>query len=172
MFGSKISFYLNYLGTFGRFYVCLLENFFLNFFNSLGSPLISWKSKKQEVVSKSLNESKYRTLGHTTSEFIWLCWLLWDLGISISGPIPLYTDSDSAKRLAFNDLFHDVLSMLKMTITSFVNIFETTLFNSLISHPPTNFKISSPKVNQYHGSHNWSPSSQCSHSRIQSLTGA
>ena len=73
----------------------------------LGSSLISWKSKKQEVVSRSSSESEYRAIGHTTTEIIWLRWLLADLGVPIPKSTPLYTDSESARKLAFNEVFHE-----------------------------------------------------------------
>lgn len=73
----------------------------------LGSSFISWKSKKQEVVSRSSSESEYRAIGHTTTKIIWLRWLLQDLGVPITVPTPLYTDSESARKLAFNEVFHE-----------------------------------------------------------------
>lgn len=73
--------------------------FFLAPLTSLGRA----RNKK----SKSSTKSDYEALGHTTTEIIWLWWLLRDLGIPISGPTLLYTDSDSAKRLAFNNVFHE-----------------------------------------------------------------
>ncbi|XP_026415821.1 uncharacterized protein LOC113311189 [Papaver somniferum] len=50
----------------------------------LGDSLISWRSKKQSVVSRSSAEAAYRELAHTTSELIWLRWLLRDMGVLIS----------------------------------------------------------------------------------------
>nr|CCI55442.1 PH01B031C15.25 [Phyllostachys edulis] len=48
----------------------------------LGSSLITWKSKKQTVVSRSSAEAELRALATTTSEIVWLRWLLADLGVS------------------------------------------------------------------------------------------
>ncbi|XP_026384497.1 uncharacterized protein LOC113280067 [Papaver somniferum] len=47
----------------------------------LGNSLISWRSKKQSVVSRSSAEAEYRAMAHTTSEFFLLRWLLSDMGI-------------------------------------------------------------------------------------------
>ncbi|KAG9447270.1 hypothetical protein H6P81_013398 [Aristolochia fimbriata] len=47
----------------------------------LGDTLISWCSKKQSTVSRSSTEAEYRALANTTSELVWLRWLLSDMGV-------------------------------------------------------------------------------------------
>jgi hypothetical protein len=46
----------------------------------LGDSLISWKSKKQDRVSKSSTESKYRAMSAACSEVVWLRGLLAEIG--------------------------------------------------------------------------------------------
>ena len=59
----------------------------------LGSSLISWQSKKQTLVSRSSTETEYHVIADTTSELLWLRWLLKDLGVSTSFATPLYCDN-------------------------------------------------------------------------------
>ncbi|XP_019097448.1 PREDICTED: uncharacterized protein LOC109131213 [Camelina sativa] len=47
----------------------------------IGSNLVTWKSKKQKVVSCSSAESEYRVMKKLTNELIWLKALLKDLGV-------------------------------------------------------------------------------------------
>ncbi|KAL5551684.1 hypothetical protein UlMin_001860 [Ulmus minor] len=59
----------------------------------LGDSLISWKSKKQMVVSQSSTEVEYRAIASTTKEIVWL---LVDMSVSLSHPTPMYCDNKSA----------------------------------------------------------------------------
>ena len=73
----------------------------------LGSSLISWRNKKQTHVARSSTEAEYRALTDTTSELLWLRWLLKDLGVSTSSATPLYCDNQSVIHIAHNDVFHE-----------------------------------------------------------------
>ncbi|XP_021980468.1 uncharacterized mitochondrial protein AtMg00810-like [Helianthus annuus] len=73
----------------------------------LGDSLISWRSKKQDVVSRSSTEAEYRTIAVTTCEIVWLRWILADMGVTISQPTPLHCDNKSAMQIAKNSVFHD-----------------------------------------------------------------
>ncbi|CAL0308617.1 unnamed protein product [Lupinus luteus] len=73
----------------------------------LGSSLISWKTKKQNTVSRSSTEAEYRALGSLVCELQWLQFLLTDLQISSSTPTSVYCDNQSAIYLAHNPVFHE-----------------------------------------------------------------
>uniref|UniRef100_A0A2N9HCD2 Reverse transcriptase Ty1/copia-type domain-containing protein n=1 Tax=Fagus sylvatica TaxID=28930 RepID=A0A2N9HCD2_FAGSY len=73
----------------------------------LGSSLISWRIKKQSVVARSSTEAEYCTLADATSEFLWLRWLLADMGAPQTTSTPIHCDNRSAIHIAHNDVFHE-----------------------------------------------------------------
>lgn len=73
----------------------------------LGGSLISWKSKKQDTVSRSSTESEYRALGSVTCEVIWILKVLFDLGKKELTPVNIFCDNESAIKLALNPVFHE-----------------------------------------------------------------
>uniref|UniRef100_A0A2N9FEM3 CCHC-type domain-containing protein n=1 Tax=Fagus sylvatica TaxID=28930 RepID=A0A2N9FEM3_FAGSY len=73
----------------------------------LGDSLISWRSKKQHIVSRSSTEAEYRALADTTSELLALRWLLEDMGLTHSSPTIIHCDNRSAIQIAHNDVFHE-----------------------------------------------------------------
>ena len=70
----------------------------------LGDLLISWKCKKQQVVSRSSAKSKYQSFANVTSEIIWLIALLKDFTIKHSQPYSFYCDK-AALYIAANPCF-------------------------------------------------------------------
>uniref|UniRef100_A0A2N9ETF7 Reverse transcriptase Ty1/copia-type domain-containing protein n=1 Tax=Fagus sylvatica TaxID=28930 RepID=A0A2N9ETF7_FAGSY len=72
----------------------------------LGRNLISWTSLKQRTVSRSSTESEYRAVAHASTEIIWLCSLLSELGLVSSTPPLLWCDNIGATYLTANPLFH------------------------------------------------------------------
>ena len=58
-------------------------------------------------MARSSTEAEYRALADTTSELLWLRWLLKDLGVSTSSVTPFYCDNQSAIHIAHNDVFHE-----------------------------------------------------------------
>ena len=62
----------------------------------LGDSLISWKSKKQDRVSKSSTETEYCAMSAACYEILWLRRLLVEIGCVQSQPTPLHADNTSA----------------------------------------------------------------------------
>ena len=73
----------------------------------LGSSLVSWKTKKQPIVSRSSAEAEYRSLAAVICELKWLRGLLSCLGVMQEGPMQVYCDNQSALHLAHNLVFHE-----------------------------------------------------------------
>ena len=73
----------------------------------LGSSLISWRSKKQTTVTRSLFEAKYISLAQATCQAQWLAYLLKHFQIPIPQPIVIYCDNLSAIHITSNLVFHE-----------------------------------------------------------------
>ena len=68
---------------------------------------MSWRSKKQNVVSLSSAEAEYRALHHATTELSWLNILLSELGFGPEQPMTLFCDNKAAIDIANNPVQHD-----------------------------------------------------------------
>lgn len=72
-----------------------------------GNSLTSWKSKKQDTISRSSAEAECRSMASTVAELTWLTGLFKELGITIIQPIDLYCDSKAAIQIAANPIFQE-----------------------------------------------------------------
>ena len=55
----------------------------------VGANLVSWRSKKQSVVSRSATKAEYRAMSHGLSEMLWVRNLLSELNVLRKGPMRL-----------------------------------------------------------------------------------
>lgn len=62
----------------------------------VGGNLISWKSKKQNVVARSSAEAEYKAMVLVTCELIWLKQLLKELQFEEARPMTLICDNQAA----------------------------------------------------------------------------
>lgn len=73
----------------------------------LGQSPISWKTKKQNTVSRSSVEAEYMSMAAVTGELKWLKGLLLSLGVHHPKANKLFSDSESALHIAKNPFFHE-----------------------------------------------------------------
>ena len=73
----------------------------------LGGSPISWKTKKQSIVSRSSAEAEYRSMAVATSELVWLRTFLAALGIFFTKPMRLFCDSQAALHITNNPIYHE-----------------------------------------------------------------
>ena len=72
----------------------------------VGGNLVTWRSQKQSIVSRSSAEAEYRAMADTTTEMLWLRSLLIELGFSPDGPMQMYCDNMAATFIVSNATFH------------------------------------------------------------------
>ncbi|CAM8919422.1 unnamed protein product [Rhodiola kirilowii] len=68
--------------------------------------LISWSSKKQDVVAKSSSDTEYRAIAFTATELIWIQQLLLELKALLTPPHIILCDNLSATYMSANPVFH------------------------------------------------------------------
>ena len=73
----------------------------------VGGNLVSWKSKKQGVVSRSSAESEYRAIAQSVCEIMWLHQLLMEVIIMTVVLAKLWCDNQVILHIASNPVFHE-----------------------------------------------------------------
>jgi hypothetical protein len=77
------------------------------YFTFVGGNLVTWRSKKQNVVSRSSAEAEFRGMALGICEILWLKFLLQDVGVNHSQPMKLFCDNKAARDIAHNPVQHD-----------------------------------------------------------------
>lgn len=82
----------------------------------LGNSLISWRAKKQDIVSRSSAETEYRAMAMTCCEITWLVSLLQDRGFAKAQllPVKLFCDNMAALHITKNPVFHKWTKHIKV----------------------------------------------------------
>ena len=71
-----------------------------------GTWVVSWRSKKQPIVSLSSIEAEYIALCNATCDAVWLRIILEDIGHKKMKPNVLKCDNQSSIKLAHNPIYH------------------------------------------------------------------
>lgn len=108
----------------------------------LGDSLVSWKSKKQQRISKSSTESEYRAMSSACSEIIWLRGLLGELGFSQAEPTQLHADNTSAIQIVANTVFHERTKHIEVDCHSIRDAYDSRV----ISLPHINTSLQTADV--------------------------
>ncbi|KAL0746003.1 hypothetical protein Bca101_101497 [Brassica carinata] len=73
----------------------------------IGGNLVTWKSKKQKVVSCSSAEAEYRAMLKLTNKLVWIKGILKHLEIKQDTPMTMHCDNQAAIHIASNSVFHE-----------------------------------------------------------------
>ena len=73
----------------------------------LGGNLVTWRSKKQNIVSKSSTVAEFCAMSKGIDEVMWIKHMLDDLQIPYHKPIILRCDNKSAISIAHDPVYHD-----------------------------------------------------------------
>ena len=76
--------------------------------------LISWKSKKQDVVDRSSAKAEYRAMALATCELIWLRHPLQELKFGKDEQMKLICDNQAALHIASNPVFHEMTKHIEI----------------------------------------------------------
>nr|CAN76639.1 hypothetical protein VITISV_027481 [Vitis vinifera] len=84
----------------------------------LGGNLVTWKSKKQNVVARSSAESEFKVIAQGLCELLWLKIILDDLRIKWDSPMKLYCDKNFLCRTHEESIDHILLHCGKAKVLS------------------------------------------------------
>lgn len=82
----------------------------------LGGNMISWSSKKQQVVSRSTAEAKYRSVAHLAAEITWVQLLLNELCAPMQPKALIWCDSSAAVAVAGNPVMHSKFKHVELDV--------------------------------------------------------
>jgi len=76
------------------------------FYTFVRKNLVTWRNKKQDVMSRSSAKAEYRVMTHTTCEIVWIKNLLMELDFRQPGLMLIHCGNQSAIYITQNHVFH------------------------------------------------------------------
>ena len=77
------------------------------YFTFVGGNLVTWRSKKQKVITLSSAEAEFRGMVKGICELLWLKKLLVEIGVALSYEMNLFCDNKAAIAISHNPIQHD-----------------------------------------------------------------
>nr|CAA36616.1 unnamed protein product [Solanum tuberosum] len=108
--------------------------------------LVTWRSKKQNVVARSSAEAEYRSMALGICEILWLKRFLEELRRPVSFPMKLYCDNKAAISIAHNPVQHDRTKHVEVTDTSLKRRLKMEVCAFLLFQQQNKLQIFSQKV--------------------------
>ncbi|XP_039030698.1 secreted RxLR effector protein 161-like [Hibiscus syriacus] len=81
-----------------------------------GDNLVSWSSRKQQVVARSTAEAEYQSVVCAAVEMIWLESLLGELRVSVHGKHVLWCDNSSVVAVCANPILHSKFKHVELDL--------------------------------------------------------
>ncbi|RVW33993.1 Retrovirus-related Pol polyprotein from transposon RE1 [Vitis vinifera] len=94
------------------------RRFTFGYCSFVGGNLVTWRSKKQNVVARSSAEAEFRAVAHGICEIMWIRRLLEELKMTGSSPMKLYCDNKAAISVAHNPVLHDRTKHVEIAISA------------------------------------------------------
>ena len=101
--------------------------------------LVTWRSKKQFVVSRSSVETEFRDMAQEFCEGTWLRRLLQDLKMNVARPVNVLCDNQSAISIVKNLVHHDLTKFIKIDEHFIKETLEEGIFQLI--YIPTNNQV-------------------------------
>ncbi|XP_039039502.1 secreted RxLR effector protein 161-like [Hibiscus syriacus] len=81
-----------------------------------GGNLVSWSSRKQQVIARSTVEAEYRSVASAASEVIWLAFLRKELQCSFHGKPTLWCDNTNTVVVCSNPVIHSKFKYVELDL--------------------------------------------------------
>jgi hypothetical protein len=85
-----------------------------SFCTFVGGNLVTWKSKKQNVMARSSAKAEYRAMASTARELIWINQLLRDMRLKVDKPMQIFCDNQAVRYIASNPVFYERMKHIEV----------------------------------------------------------